>query len=119
MTKSFEGIRLRALRLRRDMSACALPRDCCGGVSGVHGRLGRAGARRGLLIDEVATTVSFTAETAVLPSEARRDGDGVEAAVDPPRIFALPRFLNAGGHFLASPILGAGIKTQRVLHQFF
>ena len=29
----FGGIRLCALRLRRDRSGCAPPRDCCGGVS--------------------------------------------------------------------------------------
>ena len=32
-----EGIRLRASRLRRDMSACALPRGFCGGVSVSNG----------------------------------------------------------------------------------
>jgi len=142
-------------------------------------------ARRGLLIDEVAARVSFTAETAVLPSCAllrgccggvsvsagggelrfgshrqplqnprsgvrasmrlrresisrsrrpcsplkrgvmgtgRRGGGDVQSwvkpEVDPPRIFALPRFLNPGRHPLSSPISRAGITTPRVLHQF-
>jgi hypothetical protein len=38
------------------------------GVSGGDGRLGRAGARRGFFIDEVAARVSFTVETTAHPS---------------------------------------------------
>ena len=99
-------------------------------------------------VDEVATRVYFTVETTMLPSEARRNGNGTawlaelfslgssrrltlqglrgvlgagrrkhiadgpkgaasmgasKAKADPPRIFALPRFLNAGGIFLLRP----------------
>ena len=72
------------------------------GVSGEHGRLGRADAKRGLFIAEVAERVSFTVGTTVLPSEARGDGSGalcwwdpfqawVKPEVDPPRASAPPR----------------------------
>jgi len=44
------------------------------GVPRKHGRLGRAGAESGLLIDAVAVRVSFTVETTVLPSFARQRG---------------------------------------------
>ena len=46
------------------------------GVSGEHGRLGRAGAKRGLFIAEVAERVPFTVGTTVLPSVTRGGGSG-------------------------------------------
>ena len=46
------------------------------GVSGELGRLGRAGAKLGLFIAEVAERVFFTVGTTVPPSEGRGDGSG-------------------------------------------
>ena len=60
------------------------------GVSGEHGRLGRADAKRGLFIAEVAERVSFTVGTTVLPSEARGDGSGALCWWDPFQAWVKP-----------------------------
>ena len=70
------------------------------------------------------------------PRVARRAGGGAEEAHRrwpvgrgehgreqgkclPSKGFRAAAIFECGGHFLASPILGAGITTPRVLHQFF
>jgi len=85
------------------------------GVPREHGRLGRAGAESGSLIDEVAVRVSFTVETTVLPSFARQRGacSGVSMSAGRASSSHVPFFSRAAASQGSMAV--SAVQAQRVV----